>query len=121
MQTTFFHGSGTLRSRTFLPEKHVSMKKAVKQGAVMKEKIPEVFINGEDAVPMGNIDKFKGHRGSTLHGIEITAGGTETAVAAEWNKFQLSTGRAAVHSPAKSEIAAVDHFIHVFNNSITWM
>ena len=52
-----------------------SMKKAVKQGTVMKKEIPKVFINGEDAVAMGNIDKFKGHRSSTLHSIEISTGG----------------------------------------------
>jgi len=87
----------------------------------MKKEIPEILINGEDAVPMGNIDKFKGHRGSTLHGVEITAGRTKTAVTAEGNEFQFSAGGAAVHCPAKGGITAVNHFIHVFNNRITWM
>ena len=45
------------------------MKKAVKESTVMKKEIPEIFINGENAMAMGNIDKLKGHRGSALHGI----------------------------------------------------
>lgn len=31
--------------------------------------------------------RFQGHRGSALHGIEVTAGRAETTVAAERNKF----------------------------------
>ena len=97
------------------------MKKAVKQGSVIKKEIPEIIINGENTMAVDNIDKLKGHRGSALHGIEITAGRTKTAVAAEGNEFHLSARRAAVHCPAKGGIATVDHFIHVFNNRITWM
>ena len=82
----------------------------------MEKEIPEIFINGENTMAVYNIDKLKGHRGSALHGIEITAGRTKTAVAAEGNKFQFSAGRTAVHCSAKGGIATVDHFIHVFNN-----
>lgn len=46
-----------------------SVKKAVKEGAVIEEEIPEIFINGKDTVPMDNIDQFKGHGGSAAHGI----------------------------------------------------
>ena len=64
-----------------------SMKKAVEQCAVMEKEIPQLFINGEYAVAVYDIDQFKGHRGSTLHGIEISAGRAEVAMAAERNKF----------------------------------
>ena len=38
----------------------------------MEKEIPEIFINGENTMAVYNIDKLKGHRGSALHGIEIT-------------------------------------------------
>jgi len=79
------------------------------------------LVNGENAMPVGNVEQFKGHRGSALHGIKISAGGTETAVAAERNEFELATVRAAIHGTAKGVIAAVDHFIRIFGDGSTWM
>ena len=64
-----------------------SMKKAVKERAVIEEKIPELRINGKNTMSVRDIDQFKGHRGSALHGVEIPAGRTETAVAAERDKL----------------------------------
>lgn len=63
------------------------MKKAVQERAVMQEKIPELFIDGKNTMPVRDIDQFEGHRGSALHGIEISTGGTETAVTAERDKL----------------------------------
>lgn len=64
-----------------------SMKKAVKERAVIQEKLPEVVINGKNTMPVGDIDQFKRHGGSALHGVEIPAGRAETAMAAERNKL----------------------------------
>ena len=97
-----------------------SMKEAVKERTVTQKKLPELFINGKNTMAVGNINEFKGHRGSALHGVEISAGGTEAAVAAERDEFQLSAMRTAVHSPAERGIAAVNHFFHVFNDRIAW-
>ena len=77
------------------------MKKTVKKGAVMEEKITEIFINREDAVSVLNVNQFKRHRCSTFHGILVTARGTETAVAAKRNELKISTVWAAVHSITK--------------------
>ena len=55
------------------------------------------------------------------HSIEIPAGGAEAAVSPEGDEFELSTARTAVHCPTKGRVAAVDHFIHVFNNRSAWM
>ena len=110
-----------------LLEKHLGnntvhgMKEAVKQCPVIKEKLAEIPVNGKNTVAVGDVDQFKGHRGSTLHGIEIPAGGAEAAVAPEGDEFELSTVRTAVHCPTKGRVAAVDHFIHVFNNRSAWM
>ena len=73
------------------------MKKTVKQRAVMKKKIPEIFINGKHTVPMSNIDQFKSHTGSAFHGIFVAAGGTEAAVAAKGNKFKVAKMGAGIH------------------------
>ena len=64
-----------------------SMEETIKQCPVIKEKLPEVFVDGENTMPVGDIDQFKGHGGSASHGIEIPTGRTETAVTAERDKF----------------------------------
>ena len=98
-----------------------SMEKTVKQCSVIQEKLAEILINGKNTVTVGDIYKFKGHGSSTPHGVEIPAGRTEPAVAAEGNKFQPATFGTAIHGTAKGGIAAVDHFIHVFYYGLTWM
>lgn len=59
-----------------------------------------------------DINQFKGHAGSAFHSIFIAAGATETAVAAERDKFKLSAERTAIHGAAKGRIAAVNHLIN---------
>ena len=81
----------------------------------------EIFINGEATMPVGDIDKLKGHRGSAFHGILVTAGGTETAVAAKRDKLELSAFGTAIHSTTVGRVTTVDHLIHVFNDRIAWM
>ena len=56
------------------------MEKTVEEGAVIEKKVPELFINGKDTMAVRDINKFKGHRGSTIHGIFISTGRAETAV-----------------------------------------
>ena len=64
-----------------------SMEETIKQCPVIKEKLPEIFVDGENTMPVGDIDQFKGHGGSASHGIEIPTGRTETAMTAERDKF----------------------------------
>ena len=76
-----------------LLEKHLGnntvhgMKEAVKQCPVIKEKLAEIPVNGKNTVAVGDVDQFKGHRGSASHGIEISTGRTETAMASERDKL----------------------------------
>ena len=97
------------------------MEETVKERTVIQEKIPELFINGKNTMTVGDIDQLKGHGCSALHGVEISTGRAEAAVAAERNKFQLSTVGAAIHGPAKRRVTAVDHFIHVLYHRLTWV
>ncbi len=96
------------------------MKETVKEGTVIQEKLPELLINGKDTVAVGYVDKLKRHGGSA-HGVEISTGRAKMAVAAEGDEFQLSAMRAAIHCSAKSGIAAVDHFLHIFDDRVTGM
>lgn len=97
------------------------MEETVKERTVIQEKIPELFINGKNTMTVGDIDQFKGHGGSALHGIKVATGRTEAAVAAERDEFQLSTVRTAVHGTAKGRVTTVDHFIHVLYHRLTWV
>ena len=81
------------------------MEEAVQEGAVLKEKIAEIFIYGKNAVSVLNIDQFKGHTGSALHGIFVSTGRTEAATTAERDKFKVLAVRAVVHRTAKRGIA----------------
>ena len=59
------------------------MKETVKQGAALKEEVPEAAVNGENTVEVEAADEFKGHRSRALHGAQIAIGGAEAAVTAE--------------------------------------
>ena len=63
------------------------MEEAVEKGTVTQKKRSEAAVNGKNTVPVDAVDELKGHRGRALHGVEITTGRTETAVAAERDKF----------------------------------
>ena len=63
------------------------MKKAVEERADIQEKIPELRINGKNTMSVSDIDQFKGHRGCALHSVEVSTGGTESAVTAERNEL----------------------------------
>lgn len=45
-----------------------SMEETVKERTVIQEKLPGLFVNGKNTMAVGNIDEFKGHRGSLLYG-----------------------------------------------------
>lgn len=52
------------------------MEKSVEQRAVMKEKLPESSVNGENTVAVSDMNEFKRHRGRAFHGIFIATGRT---------------------------------------------
>ena len=97
------------------------MEEAVKKRAVFKKKTTQIFIDSEDTMSVWNIDKFEGHTGSAFQGIFISTSRTETAVAAERNKFKFATMRAGIHGTAKRRITTVDHLIDIFHLRISGM
>ena len=66
------------------------MKKARKQRSVLKEKITEIFINGEDTVSVLDVNQFK-KTWKVERSIEylLPQVGTETAVAAKRNELEV--------------------------------
>ncbi len=97
------------------------MEEAVEQGTVLKEVIAQVFINCKNTMPVRDTDQLKGHTGSALHGVFVSAGGAKAAVTAERNKFKLSAVGAAIHGSAKGRVTTVDHLIDIFHLSIRGM
>ena len=77
------------------------MKETVQEGAVLKKKVTEIFINGKNAMAVLDIDEFKRHTGGAFHSIFISAGRTKAAVTAKRNKFEVTAVRAGVHGTAK--------------------
>ena len=87
----------------------------------MEEEVSELSIDGENAVSVDNIDKFKGHRGRALHGIEIAAGWAEAAMAAKRDEFEFAALWAAIHGAAEGGITAAKHLINIFHDRRSWM
>ena len=52
------------------------MKQAVKEFTVFKEEVTEIFVDGENAMPVKKIDQVKLHCGGAFHGRLIPTGGT---------------------------------------------
>lgn len=90
------------------------MKKAVEERTIFTEKDTKFFRDGENTMPVNTLNNFERHRSSALDRIEIAAGGTKAAFAAERNKFERTTRRTPIHSTAKGRIAAMNHFFNVF-------
>ena len=91
------------------------MKETVKERAILQEKITEGRINGKNAMTVSDINELKGHRGSAIHGIFITAGRAETAVATKRNELKFTAVRAAIHGTTKRRITTFNHFFNIFH------
>ena len=97
------------------------MEKTVQKRTVFQEEMAKVFINGKDTMSVGDVDQLKRHVGSPLHGVFITTGRTETAVASERNELQFAASGTAIHGTAKSRITTMNHLLNVFDDSVARM
>ena len=68
---------------------------------------------------MRSANKLKRHRGGTFSGVEVTARGTKTTSAPEWRNHKVRTMFANVKSIPPFVVAAMNHFIHIFNHGIS--
>ena len=77
------------------------MKETVQEGAVLKKKVAEIFINGKNAMAVLDIDEFKRHTGGAFHSIFISAGRTKAAVTTKRNKLEITAVWTGVHGATK--------------------
>ena len=97
------------------------MEQAVEEFTVFKKEMTEIFVDGENAMPVNNINQFEGHVGGAFHRILIPTGGTETAVTSEGNKFKFTAFRATVHGTAIRRVTTMNHLLDVFDYSVARM
>lgn len=97
------------------------IKKAVKEGPVSKKKGTQFLCNGKDAVAVCNIQELKGHGSGTFNGVFRTAGGTETAVAAERDKSEFTAFITAIHGTAERRVTAVEHPVNIPDDGLPGM
>ena len=98
-----------------------SLKKAVKERAVIQEERAQVFINGKNKVSVGAVNEFKGHFSRAVDAVFIAAGGTKLGMAAERDKFKFATVGTGIHRTTIRRVPAVDHLLNVFHNNGTGM
>lgn len=107
--------SGIRRYKTLL------LQEAVKKGTVFQEERPKFFRNGKNTMAMLDIYDFKGHRSSPVDGVHVAASGAKAGMAAKGNVFEIPTARASKHGTTKGRIAAMNHFLNIFDNRVTRM
>ena len=106
-----------LEDRTLLDCLFHSVTSVVSRMFFKKKEVTKIFINSKNTVAVLDINKFKRHGSSAFHGILVSAGRAETAVASEWDKFKLAAMGTTVHGTAKRWITTVDHLIDIFHLS----
>ena len=67
----------------------------------------EFLVNGKNAVTVGALNKFKSHSIRPVLAVFDTTGRTESALAAERNKFQISAFGTGIHCPAERWVTTV--------------
>lgn len=82
MQNTDKAGSKELRFIIFVEQTGNDAvhggKEVVEKGTVIKEERTQFVGNGEDTMPVRDIDDLKRHRSSPVNGVHVAAGRTET-------------------------------------------
>lgn len=97
------------------------MKEAFQQRTIIQEERSKIFIDRENTVTMGGIEKLERHGIGAFHGILVAASRAETTMTAKRNKFELIAAGANVHSTTERRIAAMSHSVDVFNDGRTRM
>lgn len=98
-----------------------SLEKAVKQGTVIKEELAEGIVNGKDEMAVCTVKQLKRDSGGAVNGVFVATGGAESGMAAEGDKFQLTTMWASKHGTAIGRIPTISHFLKVFHDDRAWL
>lgn len=77
--------------------------------------MPEIFINGKDAVAVFAAEELEGHGSGAFLTVLDTAGRAEAALTAERDELHPTALGAGIHGPAEGRGAAVDHLFDVLH------
>ena len=92
-----------------------SLEEAIEEGAVLQEEMPELLIDGEDAVAVLAAEELEGHGGGAFLAVFDTTGRAEAALTAERDELQFTALGAGIHGSAEGRVAAVYHLIDVLH------
>ena len=98
-----------------------SLEEAVEQGTVIQEERTQVFINGEDDMPVSTAEEFKGHFSGAFNAVLIATGRAEFGMAAKGDEFKFVTVGTAKHGATERGIPTINHFFDVFHDNGTGM
>ena len=91
------------------------LKETVQQGTIFEKEGTKPFVNGEDTMTVRDFNQLERHRCGAFCGVGDTACRAKPAVTPERDKLKVAAMGTAIHGTAEGRIAAVDHFIYVFN------
>lgn len=98
-----------------------SVKKAVKERAVVQKERTQFFINGKNEEPVCTVNEFKGHFSRAIDTVFIATGGAKLRMAAERDRFKFAAVGTAIHCTTIRGIPAAYHFFNVFHDDGTGM
>lgn len=77
--------------------------------------MPEILINGKDAVAVFTAEELERHSGGAFLAVFDTAGRAEAAFAAERHELHPAAVGAGIHGPAKGRVSTVNHLFDVLH------
>lgn len=93
-----------------------SLEKAVQEGAVFQEEMPELLVDSKDAVAVVAPQKPEEHGCGTLLAVLYATGRTEAALAAERDELHLPASGVGIHGSAEGRVATVYHLFDVLHH-----
>lgn len=72
-------------------------------------------------MPVLDGNEFEGHGGSSVNGIFIATGRTETGFTAERDELEVAAGGAGIHGTSERRVTTMKHLVNVFNDGLTRM
>lgn len=72
-------------------------------------------------MPVLDGNEFEGHGGSSVNGIFIATGRTETGFTAERDELEVAAGGAGIHGTSERRVTTMKHLVDIFNNGCAWM
>lgn len=97
------------------------LEEAVKQGTVIEEEGAQVFINGEDDMPVSTAEEFERHFSGAIDAVLVTTGRAKFGMAAKGDEFKFPTMSTAIHGTTKRGIATINHLLDVLHDNGPWV